>query len=70
MNNLDTLDVHVEMNDRTFSDTVTQIAAREHELENAMHSLLGIAANVVLVQPKSIERSIGKAVRVIDKRKK
>lgn len=70
VNNLDTLDVHVEMNDRTFSDTVTQIAAREHELENAMHSLLGIAANVVLVQPKSIERSIGKAVRVIDKRKK
>ena len=70
VNNLDTLDVHVEMNDRTFSDTVTQIAAREHELENAMHSLLSIAANVVLVQPKSIERSIGKAVRVIDKRKK
>lgn len=67
---LDTIEVHVELTPNMFSDTVTQVQEFEQELYEAIHSTLGIAAKVTLVEPKSIERSTGKAVRVIDKRKK
>lgn len=67
---LDTIEVHVELTPDMFSDTVTQVQEFEQELYEAIHSTLGIAAKVTLVEPKSIERSTGKAVRVIDKRKK
>lgn len=69
VNNTDTLDVYVEILPDQFSDTVRGVSAAEHELEEALKSLLGIVAIVHLVAPKSIERSTGKAVRVIDKRK-
>ncbi len=69
VNNLDTLEVKVEMNDNTFSDTVTEITKHEKALAENIKSLLGVAARVRLVQPFSIERSEGKAKRVIDKRK-
>ncbi|MDO4418875.1 MAG: phenylacetate--CoA ligase [Ruminococcus sp.] len=69
VNNTDTLDVHVEMNEDMFSDTVGVIKANEEKLEAELRSLLGISANVKLVAPNSIERSMGKAVRVEDKRK-
>ena len=65
----DTLEVIVEMTPDMFSDTVRSIAAWENDLTEALKSLLGLAAKVTLVEPKSIERSTGKAVRVIDKRK-
>lgn len=67
--NLDTLEVLVEMNADTFSDTVTGISAKEHALEGALKSLLGVAADVTLVAPDSIARSDSKAVRIVDKRK-
>ncbi len=70
VHNLDTLSVRVEMNEQTFSDTVTDIRAKEQTLEEALRSLLGVSARVVLVSPGSIERSTGKAVRVIDNRNK
>ena len=69
VNNTDKLDVFVEILPDQFSDTVRGVAAAERELEEALKSLLGIIAVVHLVAPKSIERSTGKAVRVIDKRK-
>ncbi len=67
--NRDSLDVNVEMPPELFSDTVRANTAHERRLEAALKSMLGIAAKVHMVPPKSIARSEGKAVRVIDKRK-
>lgn len=65
----DSLDVHVEMTPEMFTDNVGEINRRQKELVEGLRSMLGISANVTLVAPKSIVRSEGKAVRVIDKRK-
>ena len=69
VNNTDTFEVLVEMNPEMFSDSLAKITEAEKELVNALKSMLGIAAKVKLVAPKSITRSEGKAVRVVDKRK-
>ena len=69
VNNSDTLDVHVEMTPELFTDNLGEISSRQKELVDGLKSMLGIKANVTLVAPKSITRSEGKAVRVIDKRK-
>ena len=69
VNNSDTFEVLVEMNPEMFSDSLAKITAAEKELVSALKAMLGIAAKVKLVTPKSITRSEGKAVRVIDKRK-
>lgn len=68
-NNTDTLDVSVELTPEQFSDTVKALAAKEKALANAIKTMLGINPKVHLVAPKTITRSEGKAVRVIDKRK-
>ena len=67
--NTDTFDVNVEMNPEQFTDTVSGVTTLEKKLAEAMKTMLGINPNVHLVAPKSITRSEGKAVRVIDKRK-
>ncbi len=67
--NTDTLDIYVELAPEQFSDTVKDISSREKSLANAIKIVLGINPKVHLVVPKSITRSEGKAVRVIDKRK-
>ena len=67
-NNSDQLEVQVEMTQEMFSDTLGRVAALERELIEAMKAMLGIYVKVTLVAPKSITRSEGKAVRVIDKR--
>ena len=69
VNNNDTFEVNVEMTPETFTDKVSDILAMEKALANAMKTMLGINPAVHLVAPKSITRSEGKAVRVIDKRK-
>ena len=69
VNNTDTFDVHVEMREEDFSDIPNGITQREKQLQSAMKTMLGINPRVRLVAPKSIARSEGKAVRVIDKRK-
>ena len=69
VNNTDTFDINVEMLPEQFSDTVRAITAKEKALTDAMRTMLGITAKVHLVPPKSIQRSEGKAVRLIDKRK-
>ena len=67
-NNSDSIEVKVEMTPELFSDTITQISTKEKEIVDALKSVLGIYAKVSIVEPKSIVRSEGKAVRVIDKR--
>ena len=69
VNNTDTLDVKVEMTPQMFTDNVGEIDERRKELADGIKDILGIRAKVSLVAPKSIERSEGKAVRVIDRRK-
>lgn len=68
VNNSDTIEVQVEMTPEMFSDSLSIVAEKEKELVNGLKAMLGIYAKVKLVNPKSITRSEGKAVRVIDKR--
>ena len=69
VNHTDTLDVQVEMTPEMFTDNMGEISKRQKELVAGLRSMLGLAAKVTLVAPKTIVRSEGKAVRVIDKRK-
>ncbi|MDD4200060.1 MAG: phenylacetate--CoA ligase [Eubacteriales bacterium] len=69
VNNSDTFDIYVEFSPEVFSDKIAEIQQSEHKLSSAMRSMLGIDPKIHLVAPKSIVRSEGKAVRVIDKRK-
>ena len=69
VNHTDTLDVQVEMTPEMFTDNMGEIAARQKKLVEGLRSMLGLTAKVTLVAPKTIVRSEGKAVRVIDKRK-
>ncbi|MBR0142216.1 MAG: phenylacetate--CoA ligase [Ruminococcus sp.] len=69
VNNSDTLDISVEMKTDQRSDKVKDMQQQERDLATAIRMMLGISPKVHLVTPKSITRSEGKAVRVIDKRK-
>ena len=68
VNHSDTIEILVEMTPELFSDTVNELNVKEKEITEALKSVLGIYAKVRIVEPKSIIRSEGKAVRVIDKR--
>ena len=68
-NNNDTFDVYVELPPEQFDDSVKNISAKEKSLKEALRNMLGIGPAVHLVAPKTIARSEGKAVRVIDERK-
>ena len=68
-NNTDTLEVKVEMTTEMFTDNVGEITKLQSDLVAGLKSMLGLKAKVTLVEPKSIARSEGKAVRVIDNRK-
>lgn len=69
INNNDTFDINVEMSEELFSDDVKSIEKLEKGITTRLREILGIGAKVHLVNPKSIERSEGKAKRVIDLRK-
>ena len=69
VNNTDTLDVRVEMTPEMFTDNLGEVNKRQAELVDGLKSMLGLKAKVTLVAPKTIVRSEGKAVRVIDNRK-
>ncbi len=64
----DTIEVRVEMTPELFSDKINHITEVEKDITEALKAVLGIYAKVTIVEPKSIVRSEGKAVRVIDKR--
>jgi len=65
----DSIEVRVEMTSELFSDKINELSKIEKEITEALKSMIGIYAIVKIVEPKSIVRSEGKAVRVIDKRK-
>lgn len=67
--NLDQLEVQVEVNETSFFDEVRELEGRQERLKKRIEDTLGISVRIRLVEPKSIPRSEGKAVRVIDKRK-
>ena len=69
VDNTDTFDILVEIDDTMFSDTVRTYEDIQRTIANELKSVLGIRAKIKLVEPKSIPRSEGKAVRVVDKRK-
>lgn len=65
----DSVEVQVEISEEVFSDTVRGLADRSRALSEALNSLLGIRAKVTLLEPNTLPRSEGKAVRVVDRRK-
>ncbi len=69
VNNTDTLDVNVEMSEKMLSDDIKTVKAFEEKIKEKLRTTLGIGAKVRLVNPKTIQRSEGKAKRVIDNRK-
>lgn len=66
---LDELEVHVEASAALFSDEVKHVEKAKTMIQKRIHDEIGLRVNVNLVEPESIPRSEGKAVRVIDKRK-
>ena len=69
INNTDAMTVEIELTENMFSDSVKGIERYEKQVKERLESVLGISAAVKLAEPKSIARSDGKAVRVIDNRK-
>jgi phenylacetate-CoA ligase len=69
VNNLDTLELQLEVEDRFYSDTISELQALTKKIRHSIESATGLSVVVKLVEPKSLERSEGKARRVIDKRK-
>ena len=68
IDNLDVMEIHIEMSDFLYSDTVSKIESVKKTIEGEIHSYLGIGAKIKLVEPNTLPRSEGKAKRVIDKR--
>lgn len=69
-NNLDTLELQVELDENHMLDTIRDLQMLTKRIEHALNSACGLTIKVTLVQPKTIARSEGKAIRVVDKRKK
>lgn len=69
-NNLDTLELQVEMDESKMVETIRDLQILSRKIEHALNSAIGLSVKVTLVEPKTIARSEGKAVRVIDKRPK
>lgn len=69
VNNLDTLEIQVEVEERFFSDEIRNLEKLTKQIAHVIQQAIGLAAKIKLVEPKTLERSMGKAVHVIDKRK-
>jgi phenylacetate-CoA ligase len=69
VNNLDTLELKVEVDEAFFLDKISQLESLRQKLQNNLESSLGLGIKVTLVEPKVIERYEGKSTRVVDKRK-
>jgi phenylacetate-CoA ligase len=69
VNNLDTIEIQVEVDDAFFQDKISQLQSLRQKIQNNLESTLGLGIKVTLVEPKTLERSESKAKRVIDKRK-
>ena len=69
-NNLDTLELKVELDENNRMETIRDLQMLSNKIQHALNSAIGLSVKVTLVDPKTIARSEGKAVRVVDKRKK
>jgi phenylacetate-CoA ligase len=69
-NNLDTLELKVELDETKLTDTIRDLQNLSRKISHALNSAIGLSVKVTLVEPKTIARSEGKAIRVIDNRKK
>lgn len=69
VNNLDTLEVQVEVDEKFFSDEIRELEKLTKKIATVIQHAIGLAVKVKLVEPKTLERSMGKAVHVIDNRK-
>ena len=69
VNNLDTLEIQVEVEEKFFSDEIKELEILSKKIGHVIQNAIGLAAKIKLVEPKSLERSMGKAVHVIDNRK-
>ena len=68
VNNLDTLEVQVEVEERFFSDEIRVLEKLSKQIQHVIQNAIGLQAKIKLVEPKTLERSMGKAVHVIDNR--
>lgn len=68
--NLDTLEVRVEVNEKFFTDEIKGLQRMEGKIRKSIKEFLGVSTKVTLVEPKGIERSVGKAQRIVDRRNK
>jgi len=68
LNNLDELEVVVEVDQKIFSDEIKKMRFFEEKIRKEIESILGVSVKIKLVEPRTIERSEGKAKRVVDKR--
>lgn len=65
---LDVMEIWVEVEESIFADEMKRLEQMEEKIKSELESVLGLSAKVKLVEPKTIERSMGKAKRVVDKR--
>ena len=69
VNNLDTLEIQVEVDEKFFSDEIRELEKLTKKIGHAIQQAIGLSAKIKLVEPKTLERSMGKAKHVIDNRK-
>ncbi len=69
VNNLDTIEVQLEVRDDMFTDNIKDVEAYKKKLKSAIDSAIGVGVSIKLLEPKSLQRSVGKATRCIDNRK-
>ena len=69
VNNLDTLEIHVEVKENFFADEIKGLEKLSQKIAHAVNQALGLNAKIKIVEPQSLQRFEGKAVHVIDKRK-
>jgi phenylacetate-CoA ligase len=67
--NLDTMEIQVEVTENLFSDEVKKLEALRDKIHHQIKTMLNVSAKITLVEPKTIERTLGKAKRVQDRRK-
>jgi phenylacetate-CoA ligase len=69
VNNTDRMELKVEARPEFYSDEINKMLALKKKITSRLQSVLGLGVDVKIVEPRSIERSVGKAKRVIDNRK-
>ena len=69
VDNLDVMEIQIEVNESITADTIGQMEELKKKIAAEIQSYLSVSAKIKLVEPNTLPRSEGKAVRVVDKRK-